>query len=117
MAAMPARRRPHDLARYFHLDDADQALIAPKRGAHNRLRTGPVVASSRSISLALMRLQTVRELGIQLPAATRIPATRVAALASVRWRRKGQRDPAPSGAAPHGHPGCVRALPRSIGTG
>jgi hypothetical protein len=47
----------------------------------DRLRTGPVMASSRSMNLALMRLQAVRELGIRLPAATRIPATRIAALA------------------------------------
>jgi TnpA family transposase len=60
-------------------------LLVSSGGTRNspldRLRTGPVVASSRSMSLALMRLQSVRELGIRLPVATRIPATRIAALA------------------------------------
>ena len=39
------------------------------------------MVSSRSLVIALMRLHSVRELGIRLPAAARIPATRVAALA------------------------------------
>lgn len=47
----------------------------------DRLRTGPVMVNSRSLLLALIRLSAVRELGIRLPAAARIPATRVAALA------------------------------------
>ena len=47
----------------------------------DRLRKGPVMVSSRSLVVALMRLHSVRELGISLPAAARIPATRVAALA------------------------------------
>ncbi len=47
----------------------------------DQLRKGPVMVSSRSLVVALMRLRSVRELGIRLPAAARIPATRVAALA------------------------------------
>ena len=47
----------------------------------DHLRKGPVMVSSRSLVAALMRLHSVRELGITLPAAARIPATRVAALA------------------------------------
>lgn len=47
----------------------------------DHLRKGPVAVSSRSLIVALMRLHSVRELGIRLPAAARIPATRVAALA------------------------------------
>ena len=39
------------------------------------------MVSSRSLVVALMRLHSVRELGIKLPVAARIPATRVAALA------------------------------------
>lgn len=62
-----------------------EGLLVSSGGSRNsqldHLRAGPVVASSRSMSLALMRLQAVRELGIRLPAATRIPATRIAALA------------------------------------
>jgi hypothetical protein len=49
--------------------------------ALDQLRKGPVMVSSRSLVIALMRLHSVRELGIRLPAAARIPATRVAALA------------------------------------
>jgi len=52
-----------------------------RRSPLDRLRTGPVTISSRSLVLALRRLQEVRALGIQVPTATRIPVTRVAALA------------------------------------
>ena len=47
----------------------------------DRLRTGPVMISSPSLVQTLLRLHSVRELGISLPAAAHIPATRVAALA------------------------------------
>ena len=47
----------------------------------DQLRKGPVMVSTRSLVVALMRLHSVRELGIRLPVAARIPATRVAALA------------------------------------
>jgi TnpA family transposase len=47
----------------------------------DRLRTGPVMISSPSLVQALRRLRSVRELGIKLPAAARLPITRVAALA------------------------------------
>jgi len=53
-----------------------------------RARTGPVTISSRSLVLALRRLREVRALGIQMPTATRIPATRVAALTRVAGAAK-----------------------------
>ena len=66
------------------LDRLESLLLVPvgsRSSQLDRLRTGPVMVSSRSLVLALTRLHSVRELGIRLPAAARIPATRVAALA------------------------------------
>jgi TnpA family transposase len=62
-----------------------ESLLAVPVGSRisllDQLRTGPVRVSSRSLVQALLRLHSVRELGIELPRAARIPATRVAALA------------------------------------
>lgn len=62
----------------------ESLLVVPmgsRNSALDRLRTGPVTVSSPALVQALQRLRVVRELGIQLPATARIPATRVAALA------------------------------------
>ena len=60
-------------------------LLSVPAGQRNsmldRLRTGPVMISSISLVQALRRLESVRALGITVPAVARIPATRVAALA------------------------------------
>jgi TnpA family transposase len=62
----------------------ENLLVVPsgsRKSPLDRLRTGPVMVSSASMVLSLVRLHSVRKLGIKLPVTARIPATRVAALA------------------------------------
>ncbi|MCL4525320.1 MAG: Tn3 family transposase [Gammaproteobacteria bacterium] len=77
----------HALTRGISDDQQAQleGLLSVPSGQRNspldRLRKGPVTVSATSLVHALQRLQSVRALGIRLPATALIPATRVAALA------------------------------------
>jgi hypothetical protein len=61
----------------------EDLLKVPHQGRSSwldKLRTGPVRVSSRSLVAAIVRLQTVRDLGIKLPK-TSVPPSRLASLA------------------------------------
>ena len=62
----------------------ENLLVAPagsRSSQLDRLRAGPMTVSGPSLVKALLRLRSVRDLGIRLPSVARIPATRIAALA------------------------------------
>ncbi|MXV13549.1 Tn3 family transposase, partial [Xanthomonas sp. LMG 8992] len=59
-------------------------LLKPAEGSRqswlDRLRKGPVRVSAPALVMALLRIETVRDLGIKLPG-THVPPSRIAALA------------------------------------
>lgn len=69
-----------------------EALLTVPEGSRgswlDQLRSGPVLVSGPALVRALDRLQTVRDVGIALPAAAHIPPSRLAALARVAGTAK-----------------------------
>ena len=71
----------------------NQLLTIPEGDRHSRLdqlRSGPTRISGPALRAAIGRLQSIRELGIPLPTAARIPFGKIAALALFANRAKAQ---------------------------
>jgi len=71
-----------------------QALLAVQEGSRtssfDQIRSGPTRISGPALRGAIERLRSVRELGITLPTAARLPSSRIAALARFANRAKAQ---------------------------
>lgn len=67
--------------RQLELENLLSVPAGQRQSPLDRLRTGPVKVSGRSLVQSLLRLQSVRELGIRVSAIERIPRSRVLALA------------------------------------
>lgn len=68
-------------ARQLELEGLLSVPAGQRQSPLDRLRTGSVKVSGRSLVQSLLRLQSVREMGIRVPAIARIPPSRVLALA------------------------------------
>jgi hypothetical protein len=71
----------------------NQLLTIPEGSRYSQLdqlRSGPARISGPALRVAISRLQSVRALGITLPAAARIPLGKIAALARFANRAKAQ---------------------------
>ena len=81
------KRLWHSLARGLSLQQRtslEQLLTVPhgsRRSLLDKLRTGPTVISAPALVRAITRLIDIRDLGIQVPVAAKIPPSRLAALA------------------------------------
>ena len=75
----------------------EDLLTVPPQGRSSwldQLRSGPVRVSGRALAHAIQRLQTVRDLGIRLPATARSVRAGLALLARFAGDRQGDRHPA-----------------------
>jgi len=64
------------IARFVKWPLVTRLLGEPLFGALDKLRSGPTRVSGPALRAAIDRLKSVRELGITLPAAARIPESR-----------------------------------------